>query len=446
MTSKTRRRVLQGTAVAGLASLTGCQALLGGGQGQSEIDASGTAQQVGGVPEEPVTLAFIDFYSGAGSVYGEATKNATQLLIDDINANGGLVGKRPIEPQWIDEAADQSQLQEQLRSLSTGDGAHAVIGITSSGTVEALAPMAADLNQLLITHIAGSHKTRDDLFVENDPTFVFRTGPLTTVDGLAPAYYLHEERPDLTSIAGLNQDYSWGRFTFEWFKRGLQSLNPDIEVVSERFPPTFSGQLSSHIDALLDADPEAIYCSMWGTDLTNFLTKGMSKGLFDGREVILPIGDLAIQNVEMPDGAIIGGSGRAQFNYLRDERSTVDDFVSAYVEAYGSPPAYPAWHAHDALAFYVRAVDKYVALTGQWPSQEQMALSLEGTAIEAPWGAVSMPHHEAKRPCFVGRATSTPAYEYKTVTEAKTYPAVRLNPPAGVLTEDWIDDLDTSFL
>ena len=70
---------------------------------------SGTAQAQekpkGNIPSTPFKIGHMTFFTGAGAVLGEPMYKGNLLAADEINAHGGLLGKRKIEVLKADEAA-----------------------------------------------------------------------------------------------------------------------------------------------------------------------------------------------------------------------------------------------------------------------------------------------------------------------------------------------------
>src|SRR3989475_11570201 len=86
--------------------------------------------------------------------------------------------------------------------------------------------------------------------------YVFRTAAHTGIDGIGPPRYLLTAKPDVKTVAGLNQDYAWGRDSWEIFIRALRKLKPDVQVVETLWPKLFQGDLSAEISKLLTAKPD----------------------------------------------------------------------------------------------------------------------------------------------------------------------------------------------
>lgn len=440
----TRRNLLKSAGGIGAATtLTGCQTLTGD-QETTEQAADDSDDVAGDISQEPVNIAFIDFMSGPASPFGISATNMAKVLVEDINNNGGLVGQREINAQFIDENAGTDEMTSQLRTLATEEDTYAVIGVTSSANALALGPIANDLEQFLNIYMAGTHKVYDEFWVENDYKWVFRTGPMANIDGVSTALYAAKALEGKT-IAGINQDYAWGHSTWDIFKTVFQKARPDAEIVAERFPPLFADDLTSHVTALSNEDPDIIFTSYWGADQRNFVQQGQAQGLFDQSEVILDLGDLILQEMgdQIPEGTIAGARGPFHFSYLYNERPERQQFVQKYIDEFDTTPKYPAFGMRQAILFLVNAIDRFVTLTGNFPTEEQLITAYEGTGIETSAAVASLPYHQAKFPAAVGRIVQTDEWDHPTISkDVQTFAANRLHPPEGMKTFDWLDRLE----
>src|SRR2546430_15377688 len=96
---------------------------------------------------------------------------------------------------------------------------------------------------------------------------MIRRPPRSTLFPYSTLFRSLTAKPDVKTVAGLNQDYAWGRDSWEIFIRALRKLKPDVQVVETLWPTLFPGDLSAEISKLLTAQPDVVFPSLWGTDL-----------------------------------------------------------------------------------------------------------------------------------------------------------------------------------
>src|SRR5207245_5723641 len=96
----------------------------------------------GTIPDKPFKIGHMTFFTGAGAVLGEPMYKGNVLAADEINAQGGLLGKRKIEILKADEAAGLDANTKEMRRLKLTEKIDLFMGITSSGNRPALGHLA----------------------------------------------------------------------------------------------------------------------------------------------------------------------------------------------------------------------------------------------------------------------------------------------------------------
>src|SRR2546421_634948 len=102
----------------------------------------------GNIPDTPYKIGHMTFFTGPAAVLGEPMFKGQQLAAEEINAAGGLLGKRKIELLKADENAGTDANVKELRRLKLSESIDFFCGITSSGNTPALGPVAEELKVL----------------------------------------------------------------------------------------------------------------------------------------------------------------------------------------------------------------------------------------------------------------------------------------------------------
>src|SRR5699024_1711657 len=122
-------------------------------------------------------------------------------------------------------------------------------GYISSADCLAIAPEADQLQKLTVLFDCGTPR----VFEEASYKYVFRTGATSVTDNVAAAFYVANHMSDVSTIAGINQNYAWGQDSWSQFLASLKAIQPNIEVKAALFPKFMSGQLNAEITTLLSA-------------------------------------------------------------------------------------------------------------------------------------------------------------------------------------------------
>ena len=126
----------------------------------------------GNIPDAPYKIGHMTFFTGPAAVLGEPMYKGQLLAAEEINAQGGLLGKRKIEILKADENAGTDANVKELRRLKLSEKIDFFCGITSSGNTPALGPVAEELKVLTI-FVDGCTDFLFDKAVPN-PHYIFR--------------------------------------------------------------------------------------------------------------------------------------------------------------------------------------------------------------------------------------------------------------------------------
>ena len=119
----------------------------------------------GRIPDTPYKVGHMTLLTGAGAVLGEPSLKGHTMAAEEINAKGGLLGKRKIETITADEAAGTDANVKELRRMKLDAKIDLFTGVISSANTPALGPVAEELSLLTIF----TDGCTDFLFDKADP-------------------------------------------------------------------------------------------------------------------------------------------------------------------------------------------------------------------------------------------------------------------------------------
>src|SRR5262252_3126970 len=139
----------------------------------------------GKIPDTPYKVGHMTFLTSAAAVLGEPSLKGHTMAAEEINAQGGLLGKRKIETITADEAAGTDANVKELRRMKLEGKIDLFTGVISSGNSPALGPVAEELGVLTIF----TDGCTDFLFDKADPNpkYVFRITNIQSADGITAA-------------------------------------------------------------------------------------------------------------------------------------------------------------------------------------------------------------------------------------------------------------------
>ncbi|HEY6353693.1 MAG TPA: ABC transporter substrate-binding protein, partial [Burkholderiaceae bacterium] len=229
--------------------------------------AQGTIK-IGEVNSYKVQPAFLEPY-----------KKGMELAVEEINAAGGVNGKKLqlITRDDNGSPGDAVRAAEELISREQVD-------VLAGGFLSNIGLALADFAKQRKFFYLASEPLTDKIVWGNGNKYTFRLRPSTYMQSamLAPeAAKMKKKR-----WAVVYPNYEYGQSAVSTFKALLKAAQPDVEFVAEQAPPLGKLDAGSVVQALADAKPDAIFNVLFGADLSKFVREGNTRGLFQGREVV----------------------------------------------------------------------------------------------------------------------------------------------------------------
>ncbi|MFJ3054946.1 ABC transporter substrate-binding protein [Herbaspirillum sp. NPDC087042] len=403
------------------------------------------AAQAQSKPAE-LKIGITTFISGPASVFGVPAKQAAELYLEDLNARGGINGVKVV-PTFIDEGVGGDKLLSEYRRVVQEQNVRVMLGSISSGSCNTLAPVAEDLKVLNILWDCGTEKVLE----ERRYKYVVRTQANATTEMVASVLYLLRQKPNFKTIAVVNQDYAWGRDSWELFSQTLKVLKPDVKVVAELFPKFGASDFSTEISRLQALRPDVILSTSWGGDLDTFVRQSAQRGLIKNSQFILPLAESSLERLgtTLPDGVIIGARGDHYFLHpeLKDDPK-LKGFVEKFKAKTGAYPIYSVYHMIQALDGLVAGYDKAIkANKGQWPSTEQLADAMHGLKFRGLTDQVTIRDDgQGLEDQLLGVTKKVAAYPFPILDKIEIYPAEMAIAPVGQKSVDWVKTIKPEIL
>lgn len=393
-----------------------------------------------------LNIGITTYSSGAASVFGVPARHAAEMLAERINADGGIDGV-PVKLHFIDEGAGLETLLTEYRRLVEDEGMDVMFASISSGVCNKIAPLAEDLEVINFMWDCGTQRILED----DDYEYVFRTQANATPEVLAPLAYLLKHHPDFKTLAVVNQDYAWGRDSWEIFQAALKTQRPDVEVVAELFPAFGAADFSAEVSRLQALQPDVILSTSWGGDLDTFVRQAGQRGLFEQSLFVLPLAESSLQRLgdSLPEGAIVAARGDHYFQHPeRRDDPEFQKFNEDFKARTGEYPIYSVYHMVQAFAaleaVYAKAIE---ANGGAWPDKGQIAEAMAGLEFQGFGRPLSVREDgQSVEAQLVGMTGTSEAFPFKIIKNIEIYDAEPLMPPVGEESLDWIGEFEPGRL
>ena len=306
----------------------------------------------------------------------EPYKKGMELAVDEVNAKGGINGRK-IELISRDDNANPGDAVRVAEELISREKIDVLAGAFLSNTGLALADFA---KQKKFFYLAAEPLT-DKIVWSNGNKYTYRLRPSTymQVAMLVPeAAKLKKKR-----WAVVYPNYEYGQSSVATFKTLLKAAQPDVEFVAEQAPPLGKVDSGSVVQALADAKPDAIFNVLFGADLSKFVREGNTRGLFKDREVVSVLtGEpeyLDPLKDEAPNGWIVTGY---PWNGVKTPEHKA--FLDAYQAKFKDYPRLGSVVGYSAIHSIVAGIQK-----AGGTDTEKLVAAFKGLQVDTPFGKIS---------------------------------------------------------
>lgn len=289
--------------------------------------------------------------TGDAAVYGNAVKNAAELAVEEVNAEGNVKFKLVFQ----DDEADAEKAPTAYNNLMD-QGMQLSLGCVTSGAGQAVSQNYEDDNIFALTPSASSaavvYKNSDEM---SDPyTTVFQMCFVDPNQGAASAEYI-SEHTDLGTKIGIiyrnDDNYSTG--IYNTFKSEAEELGLDI-VAEEGFADGTT-DYSTYVKACEDAGADIVFMPIYYQPASQILIQADKDGYTptffgcDGMDGIL--------SLEGFDTSLAEGLYMLTPFAADAEDELTQNFVSNYEDAYGETPNQFAADAYDCVYALAQALE-----------------------------------------------------------------------------------------
>jgi len=412
----------------------GAAAVAGGAVG---FPAVVRAQARKGIPSDPVKMGALVIRAGVAAPVGAAGQRGVEWWAERVNKAGGILGRK-VE-LVLDEESNPKDTVERFRRLALQTRVDVILGGLSTAVGLALGPVSEELGMLWLSWDATTQKGVEETIPR--PKYAFRSVD-NEVEAIGGAILTAKYFKGVKTIAGINNDYSYGRDCWDAYQAVLKRYTPDVKPVLDLWPKLGVTDFTSHIAAIQQAKPDLLMTSFWGADTTILLKQAAAVGLFKTMKGCFTTGGGVHDSLKKeftPEGLILGYNSM-YFNYA-GASPLLKQFVREYKAKYGEYPPYECDHSYFTVEAYKAGVEKAYKAAGEWPSKEQVAKALEGIEVESLSGKRSYrDDHIQMCNFFQGITTHKNEFDFVTIDPVEVLPTTKImKPAAGAKLYDWIN-------
>ncbi len=314
--SAQRRRLLQGAAAVPLAGIPAWAAAQS--FPTAKVNTTGKA-----ITDTEVTVGQLHSATGTMAISETGSIQAEQLAIDEINAMGGILGRK-IKVIKEDGASDWPTFAEKSKKLLVNDKVAAVFGCWTSASRKAVLPVFEKENGILYypTFYEGLEQSKNVIY----------TGQEATQQILYGLDWAQKEKKAKTVFL-IGSDYIWPRTSMKIARKHIENFQKG-KVVGEEYYPLGSTNFGSLMNKIKVQKPDLIFTAVVGGSNVAFYKALKAAGITGDKQLLLT---LSVTEDEMTG---VGGENFAGFYSSMKYFQSLDNennrkFVAAFKAKYG---------------------------------------------------------------------------------------------------------------
>lgn len=361
----TAKYIAMGLSAVVAMSLAGCS-------GGSMSDSAGSGAAATG---NTITLGSITTNSGSAAAYGEAEVQGFKLAVSEINAQGGINGKK-VTLQNLDDKGDATEASNAFNKLSGDNSVLAVVGPTISATAAAVAPLA-DQSKLVTVAPAA---TSDSIETGN---YMFRACFKDSYQGEVAAKFAADtlKVKKVAVLYGTGDPYSSGTadaFVKAAEKDGLQVVDKESSSSAD------DTEYSSQLQKIQASNAEFLYAPYYYSVAGPYIIPQARSVGYNG----IVMGPDGYDGLKLTDNTSLYNKVYYTTHYAPQDTSNtkVQDFIKSFKKQNNSDPNTFSALAYDSVYMVKAAIEK----AGKNPTREEVRNAMAGMKFDGVTGSFTL--------------------------------------------------------
>ena len=374
-------------------SLAGCS-------GGSMDDSSSSSAKASG---DSITIGTVTTNSGTAAAYGEAEVKGFELAVSEINAKGGINGKK-VKLESMDDKGDATEASNAYNKLAGDNNVLAVAGPTISATTAAVAPLADQSKLVTIAPAA----TSDSIETGN---YLFRTCFKDSYQGEVAARFAAENLKvkKVAVLYGTGDPYSSG--VGEAFAKAAEKLGLEV-VDKESSSSADDTEYSAQLQKIQASGAELLYAPYYYSVAGPYIIPQARSVGYKG----YVMGPDGYDGLKMTDDKSLYNKVLYTTHYSPDDTSNakVQDFIKSYKKANknADPNTFTAL-GYDSVYMMKQAIEK----AGKNATRESVRNAIAGMSFEGVTGNFTLDKKGSPKKSVVVLELKDGKPQYKTTIQ-----------------------------
>jgi len=334
--------------------------------------------------KDEIVFGVIEPLSGPFKDVGDRYVNAARFAVEQINADGGLLGKKVVAVVE-DNSLKPAISTRKAKKLILKDGAKFIMTGTGSHNTLAMARVAKKYKVINLSYGTEAASITGAAFTP----YTFRCCLNTDQHSAVLVVYMVKKYPQFKKYYIICQDYAFGREAAEGFRKKFEQIKPPgARIVGEIFHPIACKDFAPYITAIMASGAEVLLSGNWGTDLQLLIKHGASLGWK------VKLADYFLNDpvhIEAVGGQAAVGHVAGDSYMITIDSPKNRAFLKKWAKKYRDAPMPYRWPTLSMGRCYwgVRFMAEAIKKAGT-TNAEAVIKAWEGMSYEVPWGTVTM--------------------------------------------------------
>lgn len=302
-------------------------------------------------PQE-IVIGHYASMTGSEATFGRSTDNGIQLAIDEINAAGGVNGKK-VRVITYDDKGDAREAGTAVTRLVTSDHVVAVLGEVASSLSLVAAPVCQQNHVPMVSPSSTNPK------VTKIGDMIFRVCFIDPFQGFVCAKFARENLKATKAAILYDQTGAYSVGLNEEFAKGFVRLGG--QIVARETYQAGDQDFSAQLIAIRASRPDVIFVPGYYTDIGNIAIQARRLGI---KAPLLGGDGWDSDKLGEIGGKSIDGSYYSNHYSHQDPNPRVQDFIRKYKERFGNTPDGLAALGYDAARILCEAIGRSPSLGG----------------------------------------------------------------------------------
>ena len=367
--------------------------------------ALGTLSAIPAYAGDTIKVGVLHSLSGTMAISETVLKDTVLMAIDEINAKGGLLGKK-LEPVVVDPASNWPLFAEKTKQLLGQDKVDVIFGCWTSVSRKSVLPVVEEMNGLLFYPVQyeGEELSKN----------VFYTGAAPNQQAIpAVEYLMSKDGGEAKRFVLLGTDYVYPRTTNKILRAFLKSKGVAESDIIEEYTPFGHSDYQTIIAKIKKFSSEgkktAVISTINGDSNVPFYKELGNAGLKakDVPVVAFSVGEEELRGVDTKP--LVGHL--AAWNYFMSVKNPANtEFVkkwSDYAKAKNIPGHKDKPLTNDPMEATYIGINMWAQAVAKAKSTDtdKVIAAMAGQTFKAPGGFVSTmdkENHHLHKPVFIG--------------------------------------------